>query len=254
MIALMQGDCLKVMPTLLTSSVDITITSPPYNIGIDYDDYNDAITEAEYERLSYAWLIEVYRLTKSGGRLCLNLPVHSARNGWRYPTTAALTMIARKIGWKYNTTILWHKSGIASRTAWGSYGQATAPYVSTPFDSIIVLYKDEWKREKGESDITKEEFVAWTYGIWKIEQKGEDRDAEHPAAFPAELPRRLLKLYSFIGDTVLDPFTGSGTTLLECERNGRNAIGIELSRVYFEAAQWRLEQDRNRPRTMEMAL
>ena len=108
---------------------------------------------------------------------------------------------------------------------------------------IVVLYKNEWKKDhKGDSDITKEEFMNWTNGIWTFNGESKKRIG-HPAPFPRELPKRCIKLFSYVGDTILDPFLGSGTTIIECINNNRQAVGIEMSEEYVELAEKRIKNE-----------
>jgi len=123
---------------------------------------------------------------------------------------------------------------------------ASAPYVIAPVELIVVLYKREWKRTRAgaESDVTRDEFMDWTNGLWTFSGESKNRIG-HPAPFPVELPRRCIKLFSFVGDTVLDPFMGSGTTLIAASRNNRAGIGIELAREYCALARGRLMGEAN---------
>ncbi|BAM32022.1 adenine specific DNA methyltransferase [Helicobacter cinaedi CCUG 18818 = ATCC BAA-847] len=152
---------------------------------------------------------------------------------------ADLTTLAKQIGWKYHSTIIWNEGNISRRTAWGSWLSASAPYVIAPVELIVVLYKGAWKKKhKGESDISKEEFMAWTNGLWSFNGESKKRIG-HPAPFPRELPKRCIKLFSYVGDVVFDPFCGSGTTMIESYLNNRQFIGIELDREYCELSKKR---------------
>ena len=145
-------------------------------------------------------------------------------------------------GWKYHATILWNEGNISRRTAWGSWRSASAPHIIAPVETIIVLYKDEWKRQRpGENDITAEQFKDWVLGIWNFNGENGKRIG-HEAPFPLELPRRLIKLLSFKGDIVLDPFLGSGSTMIEAINNDRQAIGIELENKYCILSKERIEK------------
>jgi site-specific DNA-methyltransferase (adenine-specific) len=223
-------------------SVDLTVTSPPYNVGIEYNSNEDGGTYADYLEFTHKWLANVYFWTKNTGRLCLNIPLDKNKGG-QQSVGADITAIVKNIGWKYHSTVIWNEGNISRRTAWGSFKSASAPYVIAPVELILILYKNEWKRERqGENDITKEEFMAWTNGIWTFNGESKKRIG-HPAPFPRELPRRCIKLFSFMGDTVLDPFLGSGTTMIEALTHKRNAIGIELDPAYKTLAQTRIKAE-----------
>jgi site-specific DNA-methyltransferase (adenine-specific) len=121
---------------------------------------------------------------------------------------------------------------------------AAAPYVIAPVELIVILYKDRWKKTSGSgvSDITRDEFMAWTSGIWTFQGESKKKIG-HPAPFPIELPRRCMKLFSFVDDVILDPFVGSGTTLVAAALNNRKAIGIDVDETYCKLAKTRLENE-----------
>jgi len=238
---LVQGDALD-RSILPSNIIDLTITSPPYNVGMPYDNSDDTISYSDYLTFSRAWLKNVFYWTKNTGRLCLNIGLDKNKFG-KAPLTADLTTLALKTGWKYHATILWLEGNISKGTAWGSWLSARAPHIIAPVETIIVLYKNEWKREtQGESTIQRDEFKDWVRGMWKFNGESAKRIG-HEAPFPRELPRRCIKLFSFKHDTILDPFAGSGTTLIEAIDNKRKAIGIELSKKYFDLAQKRIEKE-----------
>ena len=118
---------------------------------------------------------------------------------------------------------------------------ASAPYVIAPVEVIVVLYKNQWKKAEvaRQSDITREEFLAWTNGVWEFSGESKKK-VGHPAPFPIELPRRCIKLFSYVGDTVLDPFVGSGATLLACLQTNRIGIGVDIDTKYCEISKRRL--------------
>ena len=151
-----------------------------------------------------------------------------------------LSALAKSAGWKYHSTIIWNEQNISRRTAWGSWLSASAPYVIAPVEAIVIMYKDQWKKNrKGISDITREEFLAYTNGMWQFNGENGKR-LGHPAPFPTELPRRCIRIFSYVGDTVLDPFLGSGTTLISCYETQRIGIGVEINNEYCKKAADRL--------------
>jgi site-specific DNA-methyltransferase (adenine-specific) len=225
------------------SSVDLIVTSPPYNVDIHYQSYKDDIPYEKYLEFTRKWLTKAFNLIKVDGRMCLNIPLDKSRGrkeeGFQSVYADILT-IAKEVGWKYFSTIIWNEGNISRRTAWGSWMSARAPYVIAPVEVIIVLYKKYWqKKEKGGSDITRNEFMEWTNGLWTFPGESKKR-VGHPAPFPVELPKRCIKLFSFVGDTVLDPFLGSGSTLIACSLLKRKGIGIEIDPLYCEIAKNRL--------------
>jgi len=222
------------------SSIDLVVTSPPYNVDIRYNSMDDKIPYPEYLKFTQKWLKKVYRLLKDDGRFCLNIPLDKNKGG-QQSVYADIVTIAKEVGFKYHSTIVWNEQNISRRTAWGSWLSASAPYVIAPVEMIVVLYKKRWKKDsKGKkSNITREEFIEWTNGVWSFPGESKRR-VNHPAPFPVELPKRCIKLFTFVGDVVLDPFLGSGTTLIACILTGRRGIGIEIDKRYCQIAKQRI--------------
>ncbi|MFA3783044.1 site-specific DNA-methyltransferase [Melioribacteraceae bacterium 4301-Me] len=222
------------------NTIDLIITSPPYNVDIKYASHNDKMDYNDYLDFTKEWLLKCYKLVKNDGRFCLNIPLDKNKGG-QQSVYADITTIAKQIGWKYHSTIIWNEQNISRRTAWGSWLSASAPYVIAPVEMIVIFYKKEWeKNSKGrKSDITKDEFLEWTNGVWNFTGESKKR-VGHPAPFPVELPKRCIKLFSFVGDTVLDPFMGSGSTLIACAQTDRIGIGIDIEINYCKLAKQRL--------------
>jgi site-specific DNA-methyltransferase (adenine-specific) len=211
---------------------DPILTGCPEN-GVHYN----------YLEFTQKWIAKCFTLAKPDGRFCLNMPLDKNKGG-QQSVCADITTIAKSVGWKYHSTIIWNEQNISRRTAWGSWLSASAPFVIAPVEVIVVLYKESWKKTSGSgvSDTTREEFMAWTNGVWTFGGESKKRIG-HPAPFPVELPRRCIKLFSFVCDTVLDPFLGSGTTLIAAFRTKRHGIGLEIDPGYCKLAVDRLAKD-----------
>ena len=221
------------------NSFDLTVTSPPYNVGIEYNSNDDTINYDDYLQWSKEWLDNLLYWTKETGRLCLNIPLDTNKGG-KKSVGSDITQIAKEVGWKYQTTIIWNEGNISRRTAWGSWMSASAPYVIAPVELIVIFYKKEWKKNyKGQNDISKQQFMEWTNGIWTFNGESKKRIG-HPAPFPRELPKRCIKLFSYVGDTIFDPFLGSGTTLIEAKSNNRIGVGLDISKEYCKLAKNRI--------------
>ncbi len=220
--------------------IDLIVTSPPYNVDIKYNTHNDQLTYADYLDFCEKWLTRCYQWLKDDGRLCLNIPLDKNKGGHQ-SVGADITTILKKIGYKYHSTIVWNEGNISRRTAWGSWLSAAAPYVIAPVELIVILYKKNWKKISGsrKSDILKKEFMDWTNGLWTFSGESKKKIG-HPAPFPLELPRRCIKLFSFVNDVILDPFLGSGSTLISAYKNNRKGIGIEIDAGYCKIAHNRL--------------
>ena len=229
-------------------SIDLLVTSPPYNVDIHYNSFQDDIPYEKYLEFTESWLEKAYRLMKPDGRMCLNIPLDKSkgRKGAGFQSVYAdVVQIAKKVGWKYFSTIIWNEGNISRRTAWGSWMSARAPYVIAPVEVIVLFYKERWhKINKGISDINRDEFMEWTNGFWTFSGESKKKIG-HPAPYPVELPKRCIKLFSYVGDTVLDPFLGSGSTLIAAATLNRNGIGIEIDENYCELAKNRLIKEAN---------
>lgn len=239
--AIIVNDDLLTTNAIEPNSIDLIVTSPPYNVDIQYGSNRDDISYEMYLEFSREWMTRCFDWLKSDGRFCLNIPLDKNKGG-QQSVGADLTTIAKEIGYQYHSTIVWNEGNISRRTAWGSWMSASAPYVIAPVELIVVLYKDSWKKRSGslENDITRDEFMAWTNGVWTFNGESAKRIG-HPAPFPLELPTRCIKLFSFVRDTVLDPFLGSGTSLVAAAYNNRVGIGIDIDSAYCALAQKRVE-------------
>jgi site-specific DNA-methyltransferase (adenine-specific) len=221
------------------NSVDLMITSPPYNLDIKYNSHDDKMDYQTYLNFTREWLAKCYKLSRDDGRFCLNIPLDKNKGG-QQSVCADITTIAKEVGWKYHSTIIWNEGNISRRTAWGSWLSASAPYVIAPVEVILILYKRFWRKmHSDKSDITKEEFMEWTNGVWTFSGESKKKIG-HPAPYPVELPRRCIKLFSYTSDTVLDPFLGSGSTLVACAITKRKGIGVDIDKQYCALAKRRI--------------
>lgn len=226
--------------------IDLIVTSPPYNVGLEYNSTDDAQSYEEYLQFSRVWMSNCYKWSRSQARFCLNIPLDKNKGGNR-AVGSDLTRIAQECGWKYKFSIIWNEGNISRRTAWGSWMSASAPIVISPVELIVVLYKDQWKKTSGTkvSDITRSEFLEWTNGIWTFNGESKKKIG-HPAPFPKELPLRCIKMFSYTDDVVFDPFAGSGTTLIVANNLNRRAVGIEIDEQYCKLSQKRIINETDR--------
>lgn len=227
------------MKELPNNSIHLMITSPPYNVSKEYD---DDLSLQEYLKLLSNSFRETYRVLVNGGRACINV----ANLGRRpyIPLSDYISQMMIDIGFNMRGEIIWDKASSASpSTAWGSWQSATNPILRDVHEYILVFSKGNYKREKGEkrNTINKEQFMEWTKSIWTMKTESAKRIG-HPAPFPEELPHRLIQLYSFTDDIILDPFMGSGTTAVSAVKSGRNFIGYDTNEEYIKIAEKRLRQ------------
>lgn len=234
-------DCIDGMKQIDDNSIDLVVTSPPYNIGIDYDNYNDKKEWNNYYKWCEKWLKEIYRVLKKDGRFCLNHYLSIGDGNFRTAPLMELNNTSvHKIGFKHHSVAVWPDITLVKRTAWGSFCSASSPYINSPFEGILIMYKNQWKKKnKGESTIKKDMFISSCRGIWNINQeiKGLTK-----ANFHMTLPAICVDLLSYKDDIVLDPFMGSGTTAIICKEKKRKYIGFEISKKYVEIANERIKK------------
>lgn len=219
-----------------TSSVGLAFTSPPYNVGKDYDD--------DMSMESYLGLIrdvgkEVYRVLVSGGRYVVNI----ANLGRRpyIPLHSEFYRVHAELGFLPMGEIIWQKAkGASGSCAWGSWMSAKSPRLRDIHEYLLVFAKDDFGRpDKGESSISRDEFMQSTLSIWNIAPESAKR-VGHPAPFPVELASRVVRLYSYVNDVILDPFNGSGSTCVAAVQNNRRYVGYDISPQYCEIARGRI--------------
>ena len=224
------------MHHLPDSSVHLMITSPPYNVGKDYD---EDLTLTEYADLLSNVLAEVYRVLAEGGRACINIA--NVGRAPYIPLHMYITKIAQSCGFFMRGEIIWDKGASAGQScAWGSWQSSTNPVLRDVHEYILVFCKGTFKRHPvRQNSIGRDDFLENTKSIWRFPTTSAKK-ANHPSPFPVELPLRLIHLYSFVGDTVLDPFVGSGTTAEAAVLAGRHYVGYEINEDYVYTARNRL--------------
>jgi DNA modification methylase len=228
------------MRDLPDGCIHLMVTSPPYNVQKEYD---QNLTLEEYRMLLRDVFAETRRVLVTGGRACINIA-----NLGRKPYLPLHAMVISEmldLGFLMRGEIIWDKAASASAsTAWGSWLSAANPVLRDVHEYILVFSKGSFRRpgEGRESTIARDEFLEWTKSVWTFPAVSA-RQIGHPAPFPEELPRRLIQLYTFKGDVVLDPFTGSGTTCLAARDLGRRYVGYEIHPEYYELAQERLRKE-----------
>ena len=262
------GDCREVMGQMPFSSVDLIVTSPPYGVGIAYDVHNDDMLIDEYLKFTEEWLTKAYEVLKDDGRIALNIPYEINRQdkGGRVFIVSEIWQIMKKIGYKfYGVVDLEEESPHRSRTtAWGSWMSPSAPYIYNPKECVVLAYKKTHvKKVKGQPqwigeaaqvpdpkdpalfknktvyhDEDKREFIDLVFGQWKYFA---DTRSLTKATFSMDIPTKAIKILSYKNDVILDPFAGSGTSLVAAETLDRRWIGIELSPNYSEVANNRVK-------------
>ena len=240
---IIQGSC-ENMKDIPNNSLHLMITSPPYNVSKEYD--NDLSLE-EYLNLLKNCFTETYRVLVDGGRACINI-ANIGRKPY-IPLSDYISKIMIEIGFNMRGEIIWNKSaGAGISTAWGSFQSASNPILRDVHEYILIFSKGNYKRERDKNEkefrkdnISKEEFIEWTKSVWTMNPESAKRIG-HPAPFPEELPNRLIKLFSFTNDIVLDPFMGSGTTAIASIKNNRNFVGYEINEEYINLANNRIEK------------
>ena len=276
---IINGDCIKVMASLPESCVDLIVTSPPYNVGIDYDTHDDRQSMEDYWQFTKDWLSESYRILKDDGRIAVNIPyeVNVQDRGGRILFMSEFYQIMKNLGFKFFGLVdLDENSPHRSKTtAWGSWMSPSAPYIYNPKECVILGYKkNHIKKVKGEpqwkgelvdleqedgtikqkmryQEEDKKEFMSLVYGQWEYFA---DTKQQTKATFSMDIPLKAIKILTYRNDLILDPFTGSGTSLVAAEVSGRRWLGIELSENYTKVAKERVQHFIDKNRQMELGL
>lgn len=237
------GDSEQILRTIPDDSIDLIFTSPPYNFGMQYDEHQDRQDWDEYLNKLYAVLAECIRVLKYGGRLAINIqPLFSEYIPIHHLISQHL--ISQGLLWK--AEILWEKNNYNCKySAWGSWKSPSSPCFKYTWEFIEVFCKGDRKKPgKPElADITGDEFKQWVTAKWSIAPERRGKLFDHPAMMPEALAERVLKLFSYQGDTILDPFCGVGTVPLVAYKTGRKAVGIDISEAYCQTAKDRIKED-----------
>jgi site-specific DNA-methyltransferase (adenine-specific) len=264
---IINGDCVEKMKEMPESSIDLIVTSPPYGVGIQYDVHDDDMVWEEYVKFTYSWMEQAFRVLKDDGRIALNIPYEINRQdkGGRIFMVAEIWSIMKSIGYKFFGVVdLEEESPHRSRTtAWGSWMSPSAPYIYNPKECVILAYKkhhikkvkgqpqwkgeltqvqdlkdpEVWKNKVIYSDEDKRDFIDLVFGQWKYFA---DTRSMTKATFSMDIPTKAIKILTYRNDIVLDPFAGSGTSLVAAEVLDRRWIGIELSENYTKIARDRV--------------
>jgi len=228
----------EVMKEIPDHSIHLMVTSPPYNVTKEYD---QELTLTEYLQLLKNVFTETYRVLVHGGRACINV-ANLGRKPY-IPLSDYISQIMLEIGYLMRGEIIWHKgAGAGVSMAWGSWQSAANPVLRDTHEYILVFSKGSFSRKKPETKentITREQFMEWTKSVWLMNPESAKK-VGHPAPFPVELPYRLIQLYTYKGDIVLDPFMGSGSTAIAALKSGRKYIGYDVDPGYIQLAEERI--------------
>lgn len=227
----------ETMKELPDNSLHLMITSPPYNVSKDYD---EDLSLKEYLELLKRIFSETYRTLVNGGRACVNV-ANIGRKPY-IPLSDYISKMMIEIGFNMRGEIIWNKgSGAGVSMAWGSWMSASNPVLRDVHEYILIFSKGNFGRKacNKESTIRREDFMDWTKSVWTMNPESARR-VGHPAPFPEELPYRLIQMYSFKGDIILDPFMGSGTTAVAALKSDRKYTGYEINLDYIKIAENRL--------------
>jgi DNA modification methylase len=253
---IISGDSREILHAMPNECVHLAITSPPYNVGLQYDSHNDKMPYEEYLKWLTSFWSELYRVLVPGGRFALNVAPTSIKD-FR-PIHYDMTRDLVRLGFIMRTEILWYKQTMRRRTAWGSWKSPRNPHMVPSWEYVLVFSKGTWTLEgdKADADITGEEFIKYSDAFWAIqpETRGrqpflkslypprrgrkapEAKENGHPAPFPEEMIYRLIKFYSYRGNVILDPFGGTGTVAVVAARTRRHYVHLDLSAKYCSIA------------------
>ena len=262
------GDSRATLQALPSESVHLAITSPPYNVGLEYDGHHDQMPYEEYLQWLMPFWKELQRVLVPGGRFALNITPTSIKDF--KPVHYDMAAQLRGLGFIMRTEILWYKQTMRRRTAWGSFRRPSNPHIIPSWEYVLMFSKGQWDLpgNTADADITSEEFIKFSDGFWSIKpetagrqpflkslypprsgRKSPKSKAGHPAPFPEELIYRLIKFYSYRGNIILDPFGGTGTVATVAARTNRHYIHLDLSKKYCAIAAERVTACHRQPKS-----
>ena len=227
------------MKEIPDNSLHLMVTSPPYNVSKEYD---EDLSLKEYLQLLMNVFTETHRVLVHGGRACVNV-ANLGRKPY-IPLSDYISHMMIEVGFKMRGEIIWSKgAGAGVSMAWGSWQSASNPVLRDTHEYILVFSKGTFDRKKGdrENTISKEQFIEWTKSVWTMNTESA-RKVKHPAPFPVELPFRLIQLYTFKGDMILDPFMGSGSTAIAALKSERKYVGYDVDSKYIKIAKKRIAE------------
>jgi len=243
---LLNCDILKGFKNIKDDSVDLIITSPPYNVGIKYDNWNDKLSVKKYYKFVALWLKECYRVLRDDDRIAINIPLEvnmkEGEDSNRLFIVSDYWNIMDKIGFKWFGLARLQENAPhrVKYTAWGSYKSPSSPYIYNAEECVLLAYKNVKKKiKKGRTKITKEDFVKGVTGMWSYTAETHGLTM---ANFSLDIPFTAINMLSWEKDVVMDPFMGSGTTAVACIKTKRKFIGIEISNNYFNVSIKRIDK------------
>lgn len=229
---------------IVIDKCDLIFTSPPYNANIDYDSYNDAKTIDEYLSMISDFICKCDKFLVDGGRFVINIRDITLASGSRFPIIHKLYSVFNDLKYNYRGIHIWYKGREESSFAWGSWLSSKNPAIIDLFEYVFVFQKSGHKLTSIDN-MNKMEFIENVLGVWKIRpvkkiSNDKSNTVGHPCPFPVELPFRVIKLYSSIGDVILDPFGGVASTSLAAANAGRNSVSIDISPQYCKTGYYRM--------------
>ncbi|GAB4497365.1 MAG: site-specific DNA-methyltransferase [Anaerolineales bacterium] len=237
------------MQAIPNNSVHLMVTSPPYNVSKEYD---ADLSLNEYLDMLHNVFSETYRVLVHGGRACINV-ANLGRKPY-IPLSDYISQMMESIGFLMRGEIIWNKGAAAGVSmAWGSWMSASNPVLRDVHEYILIFSKGAFRRNKSkqqEDTIEKDQFMEWTKSVWTMPTESAKK-VGHPAPFPVELPYRLIQLYTFKHDVVLDPFMGSGSTAIAALNSSRSYVGYEIAPEYLQLAEERIRARLTRLDTKE---